>query len=115
MKQRLLVMNGQCIVQTEQDGAWKNQKVEKAGELRPGFYNLYLAQPADKSQRHEGVILHADATHVFQAVGKSYVMHALADFAQMPEIGVTKSITYDGAGKAQVSTEAQKLSRSRSR
>jgi hypothetical protein len=30
MKQRLLVMNGQRIVQAEQEGAWANQKVDKA-------------------------------------------------------------------------------------
>jgi hypothetical protein len=31
MKQRLLVMNGQKIVQHEQEGRWQNDKVEKAG------------------------------------------------------------------------------------
>ena len=35
MKQRLLVMNGQRIVQAEQEGAWANQKVDKAGALKP--------------------------------------------------------------------------------
>ena len=47
MKQRLLVMNGQKIVQSEQAGAWINQKVDKAGALNPGIYNLYMAQVAD--------------------------------------------------------------------
>ena len=50
MKQRLLVMNGQRIVQAEQEGAWANQKVDKAGALKPGMYNLYMAQQADKKQ-----------------------------------------------------------------
>mgnify|MGYP006389897645 CR=1 FL=1 len=35
MKQRLLVMNGQRIVQAEQGGAWTNEKVDKAGALKP--------------------------------------------------------------------------------
>lgn len=48
MKERLLVMNGQRIVQAEKDGAWTNQKVDKAGALKPGIYNLYTAQAADK-------------------------------------------------------------------
>ena len=40
MKQRLLVMNGQRIVQTDQCRAWANQKVDKAGALKPGIsYN----------------------------------------------------------------------------
>lgn len=115
MKQRLLVMNGQRIVQSEQGGAWTNQKVDKAGELKPGIYNLYTSQPADKSQRHEGVIVHADSNSVFQQVGKQFVMHSRSDFDKVPDIGSAKSISYDAQGKANVSAEAVKLSRGRSR
>ena len=115
MKQRLLVMNGQRIVQSEQGGAWTNQKVDKAGELKPGIYNLYMAQQADKSQRHEGVIVHADSNSVFQQVGKQFVMHSRSDFDKVPDIGSAKSINYDAQGKANVSAEAVKLSRGRSR
>lgn len=115
MKQRLLVMNGQRIVQSEQGGAWANQKVDKAGELKPGIYNLYMAQRADKSQRHEGVIVHADSNSVFQQVGKQFVMHSRSDFDKVPDIGSAKSISYDAQGKANVGVEAVKLSRGRSR
>ena len=115
MKERLLVMNGQRIVQAEQDGAWTNQKVDKAGALKPGIYNLYMAQAADKQQTHAGVIVHADATHVYQQTGKHVVRHARADFDKVPEIGSAKSISYDAQGKANVSAEAVKLSRGRSR
>lgn len=115
MKQRLLVMNGQRIVQSEQGGAWTNQKVDKAGELKPGIYNLYMAQQADKSQRHEGVIVHADSNSVFQQVGKQFVMHSRSDFDKVPDIGSAKSISYDAQGRANVSAEAVKLSRGRSR
>ena len=115
MKQRLLVMNGQRIVQSEQGGAWTNQKVDKAGELKPGIYNLYMAQQADKSQRQEGVIVHADSSSVFQQVGKQFVMHSRSDFDKVPEIGSVKSISYDVQGKASVSAETVQLSRGRSR
>ena len=108
-------MNGQRIVQSEQGGAWTNQKVDKAGELKPGIYNLYMAQQADKSQRHEGVIVHADSNSVFQQVGKQFVMHSRSDFDKVPDIGSAKSISYDAQGKANVSAEAVKLSRGRSR
>jgi hypothetical protein len=54
MKQRLLVMNGQRIVQSEQGGAWTIEKVDKAGAIKPGIYNLHTALPADKSQRYVG-------------------------------------------------------------
>ncbi|HHM8745954.1 TPA: IncP plasmid survival protein KfrB [Pseudomonas aeruginosa] len=115
MKHRLLVMNGQRIVQTENQGAWTNQKVDKAGALKPGIYNIYTAQKADKSQRHDGTIVHADSGTIYQQVGKNFVMHARSDFDKVPEIGSAKSISYDAQGKAQVSAESVKLSRGRSR
>jgi hypothetical protein len=115
MKQRLLVMNGQRIVQAEHEGGWTNQKVDKAGELKPGVYNLYTAKEADKTQRHDGMIVHADNNNVYQQVGKNFVMHARADFDKVPEVGTAKSISYDAQGKAKVSAEAVKLNRSRSR
>ncbi|EAU7918002.1 IncP plasmid survival protein KfrB [Pseudomonas aeruginosa] len=115
MKHRLLVMNGQRIVQTENEGAWTNQKVDKAGALKPGIYNIYMAQKADKSQRHDGTIVHADSGSIYQQVGKNFVMHARSDFDKVPEIGSAKSINYDASGKAQVSAESVKLSRGRTR
>lgn len=115
MKQRLLVMNGQRIVQTELEGVWANQKVDKAGALRPGMYNLYTAQQADKEQAHAGVIVHADKGQVYQQVGKNFVMHARSDFGKVPEIGESKSISYSAQGKAIVAAEAPKLARGQSR
>ena len=115
MKQRLLVMNGQRIVQAEQEGAWAIQKVDKAGALKPGMYNLYMAQQADKKQTHDGVIVHADNNQVYQQVGKNFVMHARSDFDKVPEIGSAKSISYSAQGKATVAAEAPKLTRGRSR
>lgn len=115
MKQRLLVMNGQRIVQTQQGGTWTNQKVDKAGALKPGIYNLYMAQQADKSQRHDGMIVHADNNKIYQQMGKNFVMHIRLNFDIVPEIGNAKSITYDAQGKAAVTTQTVKLSRGRSR
>ena len=92
MKQRLLVMNGSRIVQNEQEGQWKSEKVDKAGALKPGIYNLYLASRADKAATHSGVIVHADKDNVYQQVGRNYVMHARADFDKVPEIGSAKRL-----------------------
>ncbi|MGK9145814.1 conjugal transfer protein TraO [Xanthomonas euvesicatoria] len=114
MKERLLVMNGQRIVQAEKEGAWANQKVDKAGALKPGIYNLYTAQAADKKQSHAGVIVHADSTNVYQQIGKNFVMHARSDFDKVPEIGSAKSISYNAQGKAAVAAEAPRLTRGRS-
>ncbi|GEM_PF-5196009 len=62
MKLRVIVMNGQRIVEIEEDAVWKIQEVGKAGKLRPGIYNLYSSQQVDKScpfgkpAYHEGTI-----------------------------------------------------------
>ena len=114
MKQRLLVMNGQKIVQHEQEGHWLNDKVEKAGFLKPGIYNLYLTNPADKTKTHDGLILHADKDSVFQQVGKNFVKHDRVDFVKAPAIGSHSSITYD-QGKAIASVASRALSRGVSR
>lgn len=114
MKQRLLVMNGQRILQTEQDGAWANQRVDKAGALRPGIYNLYMAKGVDKSQRHDGVIVYADENKIYQQIGKTFVMHAKSDFDIVNDVGRARSISYDAQGKAVVAP-AVKLSRGRAR
>ena len=115
MKQRLLVMNGQRIVQHEQEGQWTNDKVDRAGTVKPGIYNLYLASQADKTKIHDGVVLYADKESVFQQVGKTFIKHARLDFEKVPESGSNASIRYD-QGRAVTSTIlAAHLSRGLSR
>ena len=48
MKERLLVMNGQRIVQAEKDALGRIRKSRQGGRAKPGIYNLYTAQAADK-------------------------------------------------------------------
>ncbi|MBS0553385.1 MAG: conjugal transfer protein TraO [Proteobacteria bacterium] len=115
MKQRLLIMNGSRIVQSEQEGQWRNEKVDKAGALKPGIYNLYLARPADKTATCTGMIVHVDKDGVFQQTGKTYVVHARADFDKAPEIGSLMRIGYDARGRASLAAETVQLSRGRSR
>lgn len=106
MKQRLLVMNGQCALQQEDQGQWRNVKVEKARGVKPGIYNVYLATQADQSIEYTGVILYTDKRIIYQQIGKGqYVSHDRADFAKSPEPGETKRITYSVEGKAMM-TEA---------
>jgi KfrB protein len=100
-------MNGQCIMQQEDQGQWRNVKVEKARGVKPGIYNIYTANKADKAKAHVGVILYADKTTVYQQVGKGhYVIHDRADFKKPPEAGETKSISYSADGKAVVAEAA---------
>lgn len=110
MKQRLLVMNGQLLVQSEHEGTWSTDKVEKAGAVRPGIYNIHLAINADRAKTHDGTILYVDSSSVYQQVGKSYVKHARVDFMKLPEIGTTATVSYD-EGKMAISSSARRSGR----
>lgn len=95
-RQRLLVMNGQCVTQSYDatNSKWNDGKVEKAAGRPPGFYNLYAATAADSSKATDGLIVHTDSRSVFQQVGKSLVKHSADNFDKVPEIGTAKTISY---------------------
>lgn len=116
MKHRVLVMNGQRIVQNEQaPGTWHTAHVDKAGLLKPGIYNIYAATTADKSKEHEGAIVHADKDAIYQQIGRQFVKHDRTCFDKIPEIGSVKSITYAKTGHAQVAAASEKLGKKLSR
>lgn len=98
MKQRLLVMNGQLLVQSEQAGQWRTDKVEKAASVKPGIYAIYLATAADKGKAHDGPIIHIDKGGVYQQVGKNFILHHRADFLKLPDLGAHLTVKYN-AGK----------------
>jgi cell filamentation protein len=115
MKKRILVMNGQRVVQQEQEGQWVTQKVGKARHLRPGIYNAYLAQEADRSRPHTGFIFHADEVHVYQHEGAlGITRHPLSAFGAVPEYGVPVTISYE-EGRAVAVAATQSLEQKRSR
>jgi KfrB protein len=101
MKIRLIVMNGQRIIQREEEGKWQNHKVEKAGAIKPGIYNIYLATPAEKRKTYEGMIVHTEDGAVYQQVGRGFVMHSRNDLDAVPVIGGAYRIEH-GANKATV-------------
>lgn len=113
MKQRLLVMNGQKLVQDEKaPGNWETIGVEKAGGLKPAIYNIYQSQQADKSSAHTGVIIHSNKECVYQQNGRDFVQHIRSDFDKVPEIGSVQTITYTAdTGRAKVDAPAQSLGR----
>ncbi|MCU7927538.1 MAG: conjugal transfer protein TraO [Candidatus Thiodiazotropha sp. (ex Dulcina madagascariensis)] len=115
MKKRVLVMNGSRIVQSDNGEGWSSEKVEKAGSLKAGIYNIYTASPADKKQPSAGVIVHADKDSVYQQCGKKFIVHSRKDFDIVAPIGSAKSIEYKADGRAEVSDSSIKQSRSRSR
>lgn len=104
MKQRILVMNGQKILQNFNDNEWKTAGVIKKAEegIRPGIYNIYLAKKAETDNKvYEGLILYIDKQEglVYQQVNKEFITHKLELFSSPPSIGKTVSIQYDNYEK----------------
>lgn len=114
-KQRVLVMNGQRVLQSEEAGQWKNDNVDKAGSIKPGIYPLYLSKGPDKASIYNGPIIHADKQAVYQQVGKQIFKHERQNFDKLPEVGTEKNISYDQtSGKAQIAAvekQGRKFSR----
>lgn len=104
MKQRLLVMNGQRILQSYSDNEWKTAGLIKKAEegINPGIYNLYLAKTAETSNKvYEGLILFIDKQEgiVYQQVNKDFISHKLESFSSLLSIGKNVSIQYDDQEK----------------
>jgi cell filamentation protein len=114
-KQRILVMNGQRVIQQEQEGQWVTQKVGKARHLKPGIYNAYMAQEADRKRQHTGFVFHADEAHVYQHEGAlGITRHPLSAFGAVPEYGLPVIISYE-EGRAVTVAATQSLGQKRSR
>ena len=99
-KLRMIVMNGQKILQTQNNNEWETvgtiKKVEEG--IKPGVYNIYLATaPVDKNQ-YEGQIIHVDKENAvfYQQVKKDFIVHQLNDVDGKPVAGKDVAITYDG-------------------
>jgi cell filamentation protein len=115
-KERVLVMNGQRVLQSEDAGKWKNDNVDKAGDIKPGIYPLYMSKGPDKTASYNGPIIHADKQSVYQQVGKQIFKHDRKNFDKLPEVGTEKNISYDQtSGKAQITAATEKQGRKLSR
>ncbi|VTU46101.1 hypothetical protein SRS16P2_00484 (plasmid) [Variovorax sp. SRS16] len=107
-------MNGQRILQALKGTTWAVEKVSRAQNVKPGFYNLHEAKAASKAEAHEGTIIHSDEAKVYQSVGRAVVFHARADFSKLPEIGANLVISYDDQSRAVVTPALRGLKQSRS-
>ena len=115
MKRRVLVINGQRIVQSDSGEGWRSEKVEKAFNLKAGIYNIYTASPTDKTQASSGVIVYADKDSVYQRMRKKVIMHSRNDFDRVPGIGSAKRIEYNADGRAVAADSSIRQARSRFR
>ncbi|MEI2656797.1 MAG: KfrB domain-containing protein [Nitrosomonas sp.] len=114
-KLRMIVMNGQKILQTQNNNEWETigtiKKVEEG--IKPGVYNIYLAKtPVDKNQ-YEGQVIHIDKENAvfYQQVNKDYIVHQLSAVDGKPVAGKDVAITYDGEKATLIPIDAFKNKR----
>jgi cell filamentation protein len=101
-------MNGQRILQNRNGEEWVTAKVSKAGQIKPGVYNLMAAVAAELGKTYDGAILHADASHVYQQTGKAVVRHDADRFAECPEVGTQLTLKDNGDRILAVPTETKR-------
>ncbi|HMW39645.1 MAG TPA: hypothetical protein PKD57_09590 [Saprospiraceae bacterium] len=113
-KLRMIVMNGQRIIQALVNNEWETtgtiKKVEEG--IKPGIYNIYLAQNPENNKQYEGKILFIDKENEFfyQQTGKDFIVHQLNAMSSKPVAGKDMIIEYDGekAYLAQADTTKKK-------
>lgn len=113
--QRVLVMNGQRLLQSAgDDGKWKVDKVTPAADgMKPGIYNIGNATAPTKGKAMEGMVIHADQESVYQQTGKStFVKHDAKAFEKPPAVGSTVAVNYDGNKATATASQGQSRSRS---
>lgn len=99
-KLRMIVMNGQKILQTQNNNEWETiGTIKKVDEgIKPGVYNIYLAKtPSDKNQ-YQGQIIYIDKENsvFYQQVKRDFIVHQLNAVDGKPIAGKDVAITYDG-------------------
>ena len=99
-KLRMIVMNGQRIIQALVNNEWETtgtiKKVEEG--IKPGIYNIYLAQKPEDKKQYEGKILYVDKENevFYQQTGKDFIVHQLNLVSGKPVAGKDVAIEYDG-------------------
>jgi len=99
-KLRMIVMNGQRIIQALVNNEWETtgtiKKVEEG--IKPGIYNIYLAQKPEDKKQYEGKILYVDKENevFYQQSEKDFIVHQLNAINSKPVAGKDVVIDYDG-------------------
>ncbi len=99
-KLRMIVMNGQRIIQAMVNNEWETTgTIKKAEEgIKPGIYNIYMAKTPEDKKQYEGKILYIDKENevFYQQTGKDFIVHRLNVMDSKPVAGKDVAIEYDG-------------------
>ena len=111
-KLRIVVMNGQKIIQALINNEWETTgTIKKAEEgIKPGIYNIYLAKTPEDKKQYEGKILYIDKENevFYQQTGKDFIVHQLNMVNGKPVAGKDVVIEYDGQKAYLIQNDALK-------
>lgn len=95
MKQRILVLNGQRLIERWEDEEWKTTKVAKAEELKGGVYNIFTARDGNKNQVTQGILVHATKDEIFLKGNYGFMKFDITEDTKIPAIGSHVNLSYD--------------------
>lgn len=111
-KLRIVVMNGQKIIQALINNEWETTgTIKKAEEgIKPGIYNIYLAKTPEDKKQYEGKILYIDKENevFYQQTGKDFIVHQLNAINGKPVAGNDVVVEYDGQKAHLIQNDALK-------
>ncbi|MDR4513627.1 KfrB domain-containing protein [Nitrosomonas sp.] len=111
-KLRIVVMNGQKIIQALVNNEWETTgTIKKAEEgIKPGIYNIYLAKTPEDKKQYEGKILYVDKENevFYQQTGKDFIVHQINVVNGKPVAGNDVVVEYDGEKAHLTHTDALK-------
>lgn len=96
MKQRILVMNGQRLIENlDENGKWKTIKVSKAESLKGGIYNIFTAKDADNKMGASGILIHTTKDEFFIKTPYGFLKYELTEQIKLPAIGSNINVSYE--------------------
>jgi len=111
-KLRIVVMNGQKIIQALVNNEWETTgTIKKAEEgIKPGIYNIYLAKTPEDKKQYEGKILYVDKENevFYQQTGKDFIVHQINVVNGKPVAGNDVVVEYDGQKAHLIQNDALK-------
>ncbi|MCG7556057.1 MULTISPECIES: KfrB domain-containing protein [Pseudoalteromonas] len=92
-KIRLLVMNGQKLLESQNNDSWQVDGVERSTPLKCGVYNLFNCIEAEPTEVYHGRVVHVDELYVYQQIDNKFVRHDKETLGQSVSTGDTVTIS----------------------
>lgn len=108
MKQRILVLNGQRLLENFENDEWKTIKTYKFNSLPGGVYNIFAARDGEKEKNSEGLLVHASENEFYLKSAFGMLKYEINEYLKLPGIGSFIKVAFDENKQIIVNTVDQK-------